>query len=50
MLASPAFLPSVTGFHHVRGNADAPEVWRSDASRPERISDHDPATIYIKVR
>ncbi len=50
MLASPALLPSVTGFHHVRGNADAPEVWRSDASRPERISDHDPAIVYIKVR
>ncbi len=50
VLASPAMLPFVTRFQHVRGNADAPEVWRSDGSRPERTSDHDPAIIYIKVR
>ncbi len=43
-------LPFVTRFQHVRGNADAPEVWRSDGSRPERTSDHDPAIIDIKVR
>ena len=50
MLASPALLPAVTAFGYVRGNADAPEVWRSDATRPERISDHDPALVYIRVR
>ncbi len=50
VLASPAMLPFVTRFQHVRGNADAPEVWRSDGSRPERTSDHDPAIVYIKVR
>ena len=50
MLASPALLPAVTAFGYVRGNADAPEVWRSDATRPERISDHDPALAYIRVR
>lgn len=50
MLVSPGLLPAVTGFGHVRGNADAPEVWRSDATRPERISDHDPALVYLRVR
>ena len=50
MLASRALLPAVTAFGFVRGNADAPEVWRSDPSRPERISDHDPALVYIRVR
>ena len=50
MLASPALLPFVTAFAHVRGNADAPEIWRSDGNRPERISDHDPALVYIRVR
>ncbi len=50
MLASPALLPAVTAFGYVRGNAEAPEVWRSDATRPERISDHDPALVYIRAR
>ncbi len=50
MLASPALVPSVTAFGYVRGNADAPEVWRSDAARPERISDHDPALVYVRAR
>ena len=50
MLASGALLPAVTAFGYVRGNADAPEVWRSDATRPERVSDHDPALVYIRAR
>ena len=50
MLASPALVPAVTAFGYVRGNADAPEVWRSDATRPERISDHDPALVYVRAR
>lgn len=50
ILVSPGLWPAVTAFAHVRGNADAPEVWRSDATRPERISDHDPALVYIRVR
>ena len=49
-LVSPSLLPAVTGFAYVRGNADSPEVWRSDARRPERISDHDPALTYIRIR
>jgi uncharacterized protein len=48
MLVSPALWPFVTAFGHARGNADAPETWRSDATRPERISDHDPALVYLR--
>ncbi len=50
MLASPALVPAVTAFGYVRGNADAPEVWRSDPARPERLSDHDPALVYVRAR
>ena len=48
MLVSDSLLAQVAAFMHVRGNADSPEVWRSDAARPERISDHDPALIYLR--
>ena len=50
MLVTADLRAAVTAFGYVRGNADAPEVWRSDATRPERISDHDPALVYIRVR
>lgn len=50
MLAAPALVPAVTAFGYVRGNADAPEAWRSDATRPERMSDHDPAIVYVRAR
>ncbi len=49
MLVSPGLLRHVTMFAYVRGNADAPEVWRSDGGRPERVSDHDPALAYVSV-
>ncbi len=49
MLVTGSLLPYVTAFTHVRGNADSPEVWRSDARRPERISDHDPALVYLSL-
>jgi uncharacterized protein len=47
MMATAGLLARVTAFMHVRGNADSPEIWRSDATRPERVSDHDPALVYI---
>ena len=50
MLISDSLLAQVAAFMHVRGNADSPEIWRSDADRPERISDHDPALIYLRFR
>jgi predicted extracellular nuclease len=49
MLASEALLPQVSGFSYIRGNADSPEVWRSDARRPERLSDHDAALVYLRL-
>lgn len=48
LLASDSLLAQVAAVMHVRGNADSPEVWRSDAARPERISDHDPTLVYIR--
>ena len=48
MFVSDSLLARVAAFMHVRGNADAPEIWRSDATRPERVSDHDPALIYLR--
>lgn len=50
VLVSPGLLDAVAAFGHVRGNADAPESWRSDVARPERISDHDPALVYLRLR
>ncbi len=32
---------------YARVNADFPEIYRSDASRPERLSDHDPEVAYF---
>jgi predicted extracellular nuclease len=34
-------------FAYARVNGDFPEVYRSDANRPERISDHDAAVAYF---
>ena len=50
MLVSESLRPLVSLFAYVRGNADSPEVWRSDARRPERISDHDAALAYFRFR
>ena len=33
----------LTGIHHARIDADFPEAFRADPTRPERLSDHDPA-------
>ena len=35
-------------FHHPRLNADFQEIFRNDATRPERLSDHDPAVAYFR--
>jgi predicted extracellular nuclease len=49
MLVSATLLPLVSDFVYVRGNADSPEVWRSDGTRPERVSDHDAALVYLRL-
>jgi predicted extracellular nuclease len=43
VLLSSAALAGLSGFGHAHIDADFPEVLRSDPSRPERLSDHDPA-------
>jgi uncharacterized protein len=43
VLLSPAAAATLNGFAHARVDADFPEVLRGDGTRPERISDHDPA-------
>jgi predicted extracellular nuclease len=42
LLSSPAAV-MLSGFGHARLDADFPEVLRGDPTRPERLSDHDPA-------
>ncbi len=37
-------------FAYARVNGDFPEVYRTDANRPERISDHDAAVAYFFVQ
>ena len=48
-LVTQNLLPRVSRFFYVRVNADSPEIFRNAADRPERISDHDPALVYIRV-
>lgn len=38
----------VAAFDHARVNADFPEIYRGDATRLERTSDHDPAILYLR--
>ena len=48
-LVTQSLLPRVSRFLYVRVNADSPEILRNAVDRPERISDHDPALVYIRV-
>jgi uncharacterized protein len=43
VLMSSVAATLLSGIHHARIDADFPEAFRADASRPERLSDHDPA-------
>ena len=43
VLLSSAASAVLDGFAHARIDADFPEAFRADPSRPERLSDHDPA-------
>jgi uncharacterized protein len=48
-LVTQNLLPRVTRFLYVRVNADSPEILRNAVDRPERVSDHDPALVYLRV-
>jgi predicted extracellular nuclease len=48
-LVSPAMFKQQNGFGYARVNADYPEIYRNDASRVERFSDHDAAIAYFTL-
>lgn len=48
-LVSSTLAPDVAGMAYARGNADAPEVWRSDLRRIGRVSDHDGLIVYLRL-
>lgn len=48
VLVSAEAATSLTAFDHARINADFPEVYRGNATRVERTSDHDPAIAYFR--
>ncbi len=47
VLITQNLLGRFTRLGYARANADFPEVYRSDASRPERLSDHDGVVAYF---
>lgn len=47
MLVNSILLSKISRFSIARLDADFPEIYRSDANRPERISDHDAPVAYI---
>ena len=49
VIISDALKPYVHGFGYARVNADFPETFRSDDTRPERYSDHDAAVAYFNL-
>ncbi|HEX2640480.1 MAG TPA: hypothetical protein VHL50_07910 [Pyrinomonadaceae bacterium] len=49
MLINDPLIKHVAGFGYLRVNADYPEAYRNDDSRPERFSDHDPAVAYFSL-
>ncbi len=49
ILISETLRKHIQGFGFPRVNADYPEVFRNDESRPERFSDHDPAAAYFTL-
>jgi uncharacterized protein len=49
IIISSSLAPHVGGFGYVRVNADYPEVYRNDETRPHRFSDHDPAIAYFNL-
>lgn len=49
VLISASLIPRLSRFHYARNDADFPESYRNDASRPERISDHDMPVAYFML-
>lgn len=49
MLVTSSLLPGISRFAIAHVDADFPESFRSDPSRPERLSDHDGEVAYIQL-
>lgn len=49
VLVSQNLLPLWRGLQWGRSNADFPEIYRNDPTRPERLSDHDPLVAYFRL-
>jgi predicted extracellular nuclease len=49
MLANKAARERLLKFGYARIDADFPLVWANDATRPERISDHDAPVVYMSL-
>jgi len=49
VVVNPALLAKLSRFAIARNDADFPEVFRNDPSRPERISDHDMPVAYFTL-
>jgi hypothetical protein len=49
VLVTDNLRPFVTRFGYGRNNADFPESYRGEGTRPERISDHDPVVAFFKT-
>lgn len=47
VIVSANLRPFVSLFGFARANADFPEVYRMDETRPERFSDHDSSLVYL---
>ena len=49
VLVNKATRERVLKFGYARGNADFPLVWANDATRPERVSDHDAPVVFLSL-
>ncbi|MGH9792477.1 MAG: lamin tail domain-containing protein, partial [Candidatus Acidiferrales bacterium] len=49
VLVTSNLTPRFSRFHYARNNADFPETFRNDATRPERYSDHDVPVAYFAL-
>lgn len=49
VLITESLFPKLRGFEYARNDADFPESLRNDATRPERISDHDMPVAYFRL-
>jgi predicted extracellular nuclease len=49
ILHTASLTPRFSRMHYARNNADFPEAYRSDGTRPERYSDHDMPVAYFAL-